>query len=931
MSKLFRLDGQRHNKPDCSPAHLADLRRRSAIHTPPVVAIPKYRVRGSYVEYVIECAAHDLRWHVYRRYQQFRDLDHSLRRLCPLGNRHHCDYGVLPVLSGSHWAEVTNQSADRVERRRRYLEIYLAQLLVPQNLFYVAGTALYAFLHDGAVPVRNRGGGGIPPLIGLNSPEAEEEGKGEVVMVEAKDGKEKGGEKVRVDGKEETVLYSETTPSKVHDRSRINSSICTSNSTIHSSRSKRDEVKNKADTPLHTKRESSHSEKSLAMASASLSSAGLGLNSENMDIEDIPSNDDTDVEDVRQPPRVPFCLQCNEEFSSLLYPHKCFSCKQRFCRNCLRRVELEDKDFAKACLQCYENILRHEEKKKSVKNSTSSASIASSSKSNNDMNNRIPNDDTLRFHNSSVVRTDVSLRDFILVTTIGRGTFGKVIKVIFREDGKTYAMKVLNKCIIHKRRMIDYIKEEKNILTTLTPHPYVVTCHFAFQTDYHLFFVLDYLPGGELYSLMYPKSQLSTADVKLFIAEIVLALEHLHRFDIVHRDLKPENIVLGPDGHVKLTDFGLARMNFSHLRRRSFVGSAEYLAPETIQGEYQTKALDWWSLGVMLFEMLQGEPPFHGANNNEVYDNILTKSLDLTAACFSPEAASLIEQLLHRQPKQRLRDPQKIKAHPYFASIDWEALEKKAIPAPIHLELGENDTRYFKREFTAEWAVIVKPLGVSRATLDVLTHRFGNFVYVKDEEYASPSPLNKISQDDQGNMWFPSSTSTSTLSSTMLDAQHHSDSLNPQSLHGVWSLVKVEMATADGKIAYPWGSEVCGLLAYFPDGLFTMQLSFTRKHRSQKWNILHATRDELVNVYNSYAASFGKYQMKTGSNVVVHFPSGSLCPSFTWSSQKYFIQLYKGNEGEGGVEMLKLFTAPYRLREDDIKARTVLTWERVAL
>ncbi|KAH9600292.1 Lipocalin-like domain [Trypanosoma melophagium] len=907
MSKLFRLDLQRHDKPDSTPVNLAALRQRSATQRPPAVTIPKYRVRGNYVEYVIECVAGDARWHVFRRYQQFRDLDRRLRRLCPLGDRHHCDFGVLPVLAGSHWAEVTNHSADRVERRRGFLEIYLVQLLVPQNLFYVAGTALYGFLHDGEVPVRQRGGGGIPPLLGLHATEEETEEEGEK------------GEK---DGKEAAGLFLKTapTPSRGEEDGDVNRerrcSTSTNNSSIHSSRSKKDEVKNKTGNSSQTKGESVISEKSPVMASASLSSIGAGLNSENLDIEDVPSNDDTDGEDVRQPPCRPLCLQCNEEFSSVLYPHRCFSCKQRFCRNCLRRVELEDGDCVKACVQCYGNFLRHEHKKKTVNSSTSSASVVSS-KSNNDVNKRI-HSDTLPLDDNSTVRTDVSLCDFILVTTIGRGTFGKVMKVIFREDGKLYAMKVLNKCIIHKRRMVDYIKEEKNILAALTPHPYVITCHFAFQTDYHLFFVFDYLPGGELYSLMYPKSQLSSADVRLYIAEIVLALEHLHRFDIVHRDLKPENIVLGSDGHLKLTDFGLARMNFSHIRRCSFVGSAEYLAPETIQGEYQTKALDWWSLGVMLYEMLQGKPPFHAANNNDVYNNILTRSLDLTAPCFTPESASLIKQLLHRQAKLRLSDPAIIKAHPYFASIDWDALEKKAIPAPVRLELGENDTKYFKREFTAEWAVIVKPLGVSRATLDVLTNRFGNFAYVNDDEYVPPSPLNKTKQDF-----------VQMYSSIVVD-EYSSGGINPQNLHGVWNLIKVEMTTADGKIAYPWGSEVCGMLAYFPEGLFTMQLAFKHRRRSRKWRIDIATRDELVDVYNSYAASFGKYQTKPGSNTVVHFPSGSLYPTLTHSSQKFFVELYKGNEGEGDVVMLKLFTAPHTIRGDDLKVRTVLTWERIA-
>ncbi|KAF8283014.1 putative zinc finger protein kinase [Trypanosoma cruzi] len=853
ISKLFRLDPQRREKHEINPHDIKALRGMAATHNITSVAVPQYRVRENYVEYVIECSKRSVKWQVFRRYQQFRALDQKLKQFCSMGSQYHCEYGVLPVLTGSHWAEVTNQSIDLVEKRRRYLEIYLEQLLVPKNLFYVAKTALYKFLHEGEVPVQC-GMNVLRPLIGFAAVEPSR----------------------RPEKSEDDATTVEESPNPLDISAAggnlpVTTTFCT--------------------TPERG-------------VSNSVESFSTNRSSGMEEYDDVPSREDTDNEDIHMPPASPLCLQCNAEFSSMLYPHRCFLCKQRFCRNCLRNVELEE-EVVRVCLQCYENHERHSKKKQTAKDATPETPFSQ-------FKGVTTAPEILQLHEGNQLRTDVSLSDFELVTTLGRGTFGKVLKVIFRENGQVYAMKILNKCIIHKRRMVEYIKEEKDIMASLPFHPYVVTCHFAFQTDYHLFFVLDFLPGGELYSHIYPKCTLSPVDVRLIIAEVVLALEHLHRYDIVHRDLKPENIVFAADGHLKLTDFGLARMNFSRHRRYSFVGSPEYLAPETIRGECQSRALDWWSVGVMMYEMLVGSTPFHAANNNDVCNNVLNRTLDLTAPCFTPEAASLIRQLLQRQPKQRLRDAEQIKAHPYFASLNWSALENKSLPPPIRLNLEGNDTKYFKREFTAEWAVIARPQEVSRATLDMLKKQFSNFVHVPDVGAGVSLPS-------------PSSGKRASLpQSIKADAD---EVLTVQRLLGIWRLVRVEMTTDDGKIAYPWGSEVCGLLAYFPNGIFTMQFTLSRRPHTGSHFPEQATVDELVEMCNSYVASFGRYQLKAESNAIVHCPNGSLFPNPSWNQQKFFVEV-SSEKSVGGVAALKLCTPQYNLQEEQLLARTVLTWER---
>lgn len=305
--------------------------------------------------------------------------------------------------------------------------------------------------------------------------------------------------------------------------------------------------------------------------------------------------------------------------------------------------------------------------------------------------------------------SSIGLEDFELMTVIGRGSFGKVMKVKHKATGEVLAMKVLKKDMIIKENMVSHTLSEKRILQMIQ-HPYIVTLRYAFQTREKLYLVLEYLSGGELFFHLKEETKFDVQRAKFYAAEIVLAIEHLHKFDIIYRDLKPENCVLDRDGHVCLTDFGLAKTSITNSSPTyTFCGTPEYLAPEILKGSGHGKAVDWWSLGILLYEMLVGLPPFYSENVSEMYELILKAPLRFPNFV-PPDAQSLLRGLLEREEFKRLgagpTDAAEIKSHPFFSDIDWEKLYRREITPPFIPVVGEgeDDTKYFDEEFTSERA-----------------------------------------------------------------------------------------------------------------------------------------------------------------------------------------------------------------------------------
>lgn len=306
--------------------------------------------------------------------------------------------------------------------------------------------------------------------------------------------------------------------------------------------------------------------------------------------------------------------------------------------------------------------------------------------------------------------------DFEVLRLLGKGTFGRVYQVRNQDNGRIYAMKILSKKLIVKKKEIAHTIGERDILvrTSAAASPFIVGLKFSFQTPTDLYLVTDYMSGGELFWHLQKEGRFGEDRAKFYIAELVLALEHLHDNDIVYRDLKPENILLDANGHIALCDFGLSKANLNNDgTTNTFCGTTEYLAPEVLLDETgYTKMVDFWSLGVLIFEMCCGWSPFYADNTQQMYKNIAFGKVRFPKEVLSQEGRSFVKGLLNRNPKHRLgaiNDARELKEHPFFQDIDWNLLKSKNIPPPFkpHL-LSETDTSNFDPEFTNESTSVLK-------------------------------------------------------------------------------------------------------------------------------------------------------------------------------------------------------------------------------
>lgn len=309
---------------------------------------------------------------------------------------------------------------------------------------------------------------------------------------------------------------------------------------------------------------------------------------------------------------------------------------------------------------------------------------------------------------------EISLNDFKIVKTLGKGSFGKVLLVNNIHNRKYYAMKVLKKEMLRKQGQIAHTKTEREILEKIT-HPFVVKLHYAFQSTEKLFLVTDYMPGGEIYYHLHKEGSFNEEKAKFYTCEMVLALEHLHKNKIIYRDLKPENILLDRDGHIKLTDFGLSKIlnsinndgdpNYQNSRAYTICGTPEYLAPEILIGKGYNRTVDWWSLGAVLFEMLVGYSPFRENKYKldlQTYLKPIPQHKNLSKLSYS-----LIKELLTPDPQKRLGaselDAEEIKAHPFFKGVKWrDYAQKKVHPKFKPYIKNEEDLSNFDRMFTDE-------------------------------------------------------------------------------------------------------------------------------------------------------------------------------------------------------------------------------------
>uniref|UniRef100_A0A4W5R9N3 Ribosomal protein S6 kinase n=1 Tax=Hucho hucho TaxID=62062 RepID=A0A4W5R9N3_9TELE len=287
---------------------------------------------------------------------------------------------------------------------------------------------------------------------------------------------------------------------------------------------------------------------------------------------------------------------------------------------------------------------------------------------------------------------------FELLKVLGQGSYGKVFlvrKIKGSDRGQLYAMKVLRKATLKVRDRVRS-KMERDILAEVN-HPFIVKLHYAFQTEGKLYLILDFLRGGDLFTRLSKEVMFTEEDVKFYLAELALALDHLHSLGIIYRDLKPENILLDEEGHIKITDFGLSKEAIDHDKRAySFCGTIEYMAPEVVNRRGHTHSADWWSFGSL---------PFQGKDRKETMALILKAKLGMPQF-LSPEVQSLIRALFKRNPTNRLGagpdGVEEIKRHNFFGNIDWNKLYRREIKPPFKPAVGRpDDTFHFDPEFTS--------------------------------------------------------------------------------------------------------------------------------------------------------------------------------------------------------------------------------------
>jgi len=330
----------------------------------------------------------------------------------------------------------------------------------------------------------------------------------------------------------------------------------------------------------------------------------------------------------------------------------------------------------------------------------------------------------------------IGLDDFELLRVLGKGSFAKVVLVKKKGSGELHAMKVIRKEAIVKSHQIKGALVERTILQEMQ-HPFIVKLQYAFQTQNKLYLVLDFLAGGELFFHLRKERFFPEEIARFYAAEITLAIGHLHRLSVIYRDLKPENVLLDSEGHCRLTDFGLAKAAQNEQdMATTFCGTIEYMAPEILLREAYGPAVDWWSLGCLIYEMLTGQPPFHSRSRQELYAMIIHMPV-IYPSYLSDDARSLLKLLLQKDPSKRLGTGAggcfEVMQHPFFSSIDWISLIQKDTVPPFQPKPSSDYTIHFDPEFTRQDVADSPTPELDAAAHLTLEEHFRDFDYQRPE------------------------------------------------------------------------------------------------------------------------------------------------------------------------------------------------------
>ncbi|KAH9514541.1 Calcium-independent protein kinase C [Bulinus truncatus] len=347
---------------------------------------------------------------------------------------------------------------------------------------------------------------------------------------------------------------------------------------------------------------------------------------------------------------------------------------------------------------------------------------------------RSPSGDRSRSQHSRI-----SLNDFNFIKVLGKGSFGKVMLAERKGSDEVYAVKVLKKDVIIQDDDVECTMTEKRILALSAKHPFLTALHSSFQTKERLFFVMEYVNGGDLMFQIQRARKFDEPRARFYAAEVTLALMFLHRHGIIYRDLKLDNILLDAEGHCKIADFGMCKEGMTDGKfTQTFCGTPDYIAPEILQELEYDASVDWWALGVLMYEMMAGQPPFEADNEDDLFESILHDDV-LYPVWLSKEAVSILKGFMTKNPAKRLGcvtsqgGEKAILNHPFFhEKIDWEALEQRKVKPPFKPKIkNKTDANNFDRDFTSEDPVLtpVDPAVIKTINQD----EFRGFSFVNPE------------------------------------------------------------------------------------------------------------------------------------------------------------------------------------------------------
>ncbi|KAJ8257891.1 hypothetical protein GJAV_G00190840 [Gymnothorax javanicus] len=297
----------------------------------------------------------------------------------------------------------------------------------------------------------------------------------------------------------------------------------------------------------------------------------------------------------------------------------------------------------------------------------------------------------------------IGLDNFVFHKVLGKGSFGKVLLAELKGRGEYFAVKALKKDVVLMDDDVECTMVEKRVLALAWDNPFLTHLYSTFQTKEHLFFVMEYLNGGDLMFHIQEKGRFDLYRATFYSAEIICGLQFLHSKGIIYRDLKLDNVMLTREGHIKIADFGMCKENvFGENRATTFCGTPDYIAPEILLGQKYTFSVDWWSFGVLLYEMLIGQSPFHGDDEDELFESIRMDTPHYPR-WITKESKDLLEKLFERDHTRRLGVIGNIRTHPFFKTINWVALERTEVDPPFKPKVkAPNDCSNFDREFLSE-------------------------------------------------------------------------------------------------------------------------------------------------------------------------------------------------------------------------------------